>query len=208
LPGLQDSEGCEARIENRLEVAPRNKRHLAYLPLELRLKTLRWKKIDCHETKEGVRADTEETRVYLIRRDGSLNKLSGGGVVRVKEWLEQRQKVRGSSGDVERFEGELLIGKTYRAHLVFDERVGWRLSERIKTLPHHAAGIEWVDKKRLLSSLIKENRYSVEFKVVGKSVRRAGNSNRWNTTYKCALREALILIPPSATEPTLRQTDF
>lgn len=97
---------------------------------------------------------------------------------------------------VERFEGELVIGKTYTADFIFDEQAGWRLSEPIKPLPHHAAGIEWIDKKRILPTLIKENRYQIKFKVLAKSVRRAGNSNRWNTTYKCAVREAVILIPP------------
>jgi hypothetical protein len=96
---------------------------------------------------------------------------------------------------VERFDGSLTIGKTYTADFVFDEHVGWRLSEPVKILPHHAARIEWIDKKGILSSLIKENRYQIEFKVLAKNVRRAGTSNRWNTTYKCAVREALVLIP-------------
>jgi hypothetical protein len=99
--------------------------------------------------------------------------------------------------NVERFEGELEIGKTYTADFVFEEQLGWRLAERVKTWPHHAVRIEWIDKKRILPSLSKENRYRVEFKVLSKSVRRAGNTNRWNTIYRCAVGEALILIPSS-----------
>ncbi|HEX8919911.1 MAG TPA: hypothetical protein VF766_00445 [Pyrinomonadaceae bacterium] len=101
-----------------------------------------------------------------------------------------------SERNVERFDGDLAIGKTYTAAFIFVEKTGWRLSEPVKILPHHAVRIEWIDKKGILPSLIKENRYRVEFKVVAKTIRRAGLTNRWNTTYKCALREALILIPP------------
>ena len=101
-----------------------------------------------------------------------------------------------SRGRVERFEGELEIGRTYTADFIFVEKTGWRLAEPVKILPHHAVRIEWIDKKGILPTLFKENRYEIEFKVVAKNVRRAGNSNRWNTTYSCALREAIILIPP------------
>lgn len=96
---------------------------------------------------------------------------------------------------VERFEGELVVGKTYTADFIFVENTGWRFAERVKILPHHAIYIDWIDKKGILPSLIKENRYRIEFKVVAKNIRRAGNTDRWNTTYKCALKDALILIP-------------
>jgi hypothetical protein len=195
LPGLHDTNDCQAREENRLEVAPRNNLHTAYLPVEFRLKTLRWQKNDCREVEEGVRADTEETRVYLARWQASPGKYR---VLRVERWLERKQRGKSSAGDSKRFEGQLEVGKTYTADSYFDENIGWRLSERIKPLPHHAAAIEWIDRKRILPSLIKENRYSIEFKVLTKIVRRVGNSNRWNTTYKCAVRKALILIPPSS----------
>jgi hypothetical protein len=98
----------------------------------------------------------------------------------------------------ERFDGLLAIGRTYTADFVFVEKTDWQLSEPVKILPHHAVHIEWIDKKGILPSLLKENRYQLEFKVVAKNVRRAGNSNRWNTTYRCAIKEAFILIPPKA----------
>jgi hypothetical protein len=116
--------------------------------------------------------------------------------LRIEE--KRRERETRSSGQVERFEGSLVTGKTYTAELVFDEKGGWQLAERIKMLPHHAARIEWIDKKRILSALIKENRYQIEFTVLEKSVGQAGNTRRWNTTYKCEVREAFILIPPKA----------
>lgn len=196
LPGLHDTEGCEAREESRFDVSPRHNLPKAYLPVEIRLKTLRWKKIDCRG-EEGASADAEETRVFLIR---SVTLPDGRKSVRIENEQEQRRKAKALSGGVERFEGELLVGKTYTATFIFDETSGWRLTEPIKLLPHHAARIEWIDKKRILSSLIKENRYQLEFKVLARNVRRAGNTNRWNTTYKCVLREALILIPPKESD--------
>jgi hypothetical protein len=106
-----------------------------------------------------------------------------------------------SRDKVERFEGELVIGRSYVAAFIFVEKTGWRLAEPVKILPHHAVRIEWIDRKRLLPSLFKENTYQIEFKVVSKNVRRAGNSYRWNTTYRCALREAIPLVPSIEVAP-------
>jgi hypothetical protein len=110
-----------------------------------------------------------------------------------------------SLGKVERFEGgELIVGRTYTATFIFVEKSGWRLAEPVKILPHHAIYIEWIDRKRLLPTLFKENRYQIEFKVVSKNVKQAGNTYRWNTTYRCALREAIPLIPSIEVAPPIR----
>lgn len=194
LPGLNDSDGCEAREENRLEVMPRDNPGKAYLPVAVRLKTLRWEKVDCRDV-EGVDADREETRTFLIRPVISSNRRRR---LRLEILQEPKPAAMSRAGQVERFEGTLEIGKTYTAAFVFDEEMGWRLATRIKIPIHHAVGVVWVDKKRILPSLLKENRYRIEFTVLGKSVRQAGNTRRWNTTYKCQLREAFILIPPKA----------
>lgn len=194
LPGLHDSNGCEAREETSLDVVPRPNPGQGYLPVEVRLKTLRWEKVDCQD-EEGVDADSEETRTFLIRPVSHTERRERSRV----EILEERKPiVLNSAGEVERFEGSLEIGKTYTAAFVFDERIGWRLATPIKIPFHHAVSVLWIDKKGILPSLMKENRYQIEFTVLGKNVRQAGNTRRWNTTYKCRLREAFILIPPKA----------
>ena len=159
-----------------------------------RSRKLRRLLIACRSEKDAS-ADTEGAS--LIRGDECLGKRRG---LRAKGAKEQKQGAINSTANVERFAGALEVGKTYTSDFIFDERSGWRLALRIKTPLHHAARIEWIDKKRILPSLIKENRYRLEFKVLAKSVRQAGNSRRWNTTYKCAVSEAFILIPPKEVE--------
>jgi hypothetical protein len=201
LPGLHDTDDCGGREVNSLEVAPRNDLGARYLPVELRFRTLRWKKIDCR-SEEGAGADEEEASVYLLRTVLGPNK---GRLLRVEREKGQARAPEMSSlpQGAESFEGHLVEGKTYAADFLYDEDEGWRLSVPLKTLPHHAARIEWVDEKGIMPSLKKEARHRVEFTVLAKTIHRAGRSNRWNMTYRCVLLKARVQSSARAARPSL-----
>lgn len=88
------------------------------------------------------------------------------------------------------YTGLLTAGECYRAQVLFDPAGGLHLATSPRLPAHHAGRVEWTNRKDipklLRPPLDPPHRFAV-FRVLSADVQKAGDTLRWNTTYRCRI---------------------
>jgi hypothetical protein len=112
---------------------------------------------------------------YCVQREELLNGLTASAST--------------ATGPIE-FEGTLAEGSTYRAMVECDREQAWRTVQPLRIPFHHAARIEWLNRREfpeLLRASGKDCRRRIVFNVVAQETIKVSGQYRWNTTYRCRI---------------------